>query len=192
MKCSRCRQHPPEPPYRLCSRCRADSQQHYAETSLDRKAKRVEAAAQGLCTQCFVRPRTLAHNTCEKCTANRKRYESKLKVDTTVAQRQRMSDSQWSRERRRRVIEHYGGVCVCCGESHYEFLSLDHVNGDGAEHRRQVANIVTWALKNGFPPSLQVLCYNCNCSRGFWGYCPHEEASGRALPEPRINGALIH
>jgi hypothetical protein len=42
---------------------------------------------------------------------------------------------------RNRVLCHYSNgapTCVCCGESHPEFLCLDHVDGGGTQHRRQV------------------------------------------------------
>jgi hypothetical protein len=77
------------------------------------------------------------------------------------------------------VIGHYGGRCKCCGETDIRFLSLDHKNGDGAEHRRQLAKasgsrIWYWAKNNGFPETFQVLCYNCNLAKGRKRACPHE------------------
>ena len=43
-------------------------------------------------------------------------------------------------ENRRRLraslFNHYGWSCACCGEDRYEFLSIDHINGGGAKHRR--------------------------------------------------------
>ena len=35
----------------------------------------------------------------------------------------------------RRVLDHYGRACSCCGETEPAFLTIDHVNNDGAEHR---------------------------------------------------------
>jgi predicted restriction endonuclease len=75
------------------------------------------------------------------------------------------------------VLEHYGGKCVCCGESQIEFLSIDHVNNDGAIERKEKhlrgPNLYSYIIKNGFPNSYRVLCYNCNMSLGMHGYCPH-------------------
>ena len=34
------------------------------------------------------------------------------------------------------AIEAYGSKCSCCGESESRFLTFDHINNDGAEHRR--------------------------------------------------------
>lgn len=79
--------------------------------------------------------------------------------------------------RKEQVLKAYGGVCCCCGEHRPEFMSLDHVNNDGAEHRRQVgqSNVYAWAVKNGFPDSLRLMCFNCNMGRAFFGVCPHEK-----------------
>jgi hypothetical protein len=41
--------------------------------------------------------------------------------------------------RKYRVLSHYSNgvpVCACCGESLIGFLTLDHINGDGAQHRK--------------------------------------------------------
>ena len=71
------------------------------------------------------------------------------------------------------VIDAYGGVCACCGEYRYEFLALDHVNNDGAAHRKEVGDVYKWAIKTKFPPSLQLLCHNCNMAKAIYGHCPH-------------------
>lgn len=87
-----------------------------------------------------------------------------------------MVDEYAKNRRRKEVIGHYGGKCVCCGESDWHFLSLDHVNNDGAQHRREIgqSRLYKWAQDNNYPDSLRVLCYNCNMARAFYGKCPHE------------------
>lgn len=81
------------------------------------------------------------------------------------------------REMRREVIDHYGGACVCCGEREFGFLALDHINGGGAKHRREIGNkrMYQWAKKNNYPDILQVLCHNCNQAKHIYGKCPHEK-----------------
>jgi len=77
--------------------------------------------------------------------------------------------------RRERIISKYGGACVCCDETRREFLAIDHVNGGGAEHRREVnGQVYAWLEKNGYPAGFRILCHNCNMSRGIYGFCPHE------------------
>lgn len=65
--------------------------------------------------------------------------------------------------------------CPGCPESHIEFLTVDHIHGDGAKHRRQIknGNIYRWLRINKYPPGFRILCMNCNFSYGKRGYCPH-------------------
>lgn len=76
------------------------------------------------------------------------------------------------------VISAYGGQCACCGESHIEFLTIDHTNCDGAEHRARCGKgrkVYADLRARGFPKSgYRCLCLNCNISIGFYGYCPHK------------------
>ena len=86
-------------------------------------------------------------------------------------------------EKRRIVLLRYSNntmSCACCGEEHYEFLTLDHVNNDGASHRKKLGTkyIISWIIENNFPDGFQFLCYNCNCSKGFYEVCPHKLEKG--------------
>lgn len=77
------------------------------------------------------------------------------------------------RQRKQRVIKAYGGKCVCCGESLLEFLTIDHINGYVVGPRKG-SNLYGWLEDNGYPKEgFQLMCYNCNCSKGRYGYCPH-------------------
>ena len=80
--------------------------------------------------------------------------------------------------------------CNNCGEAEFRFLTLDHVNNDGAKHREELRretssrgrtsgrsrDILVWARDNNYPKSLQLLCYNCNCgkARNPAKECPHK------------------
>lgn len=72
----------------------------------------------------------------------------------------------------------YGNKCACCGETRPEFLSIDHIEGGGRQHRlelkEQNKKFYHWLQQEGYPKGYRVLCMNCNTSRGFFGYCPHE------------------
>ena len=75
------------------------------------------------------------------------------------------------------VFAKYGNKCACCGESEMDFLSMDHVAGDGAKHRKVVKggmNFYGWLKRQGYPAGYRILCFNCNLARGFYGKCPHE------------------
>lgn len=76
-------------------------------------------------------------------------------------------------QKRKKVIEHYGGRCSCCGENRYEFLAIDHINGNGNRHKMQVGDVMSWVWSHGFPDGFRILCHNCNLALGFYGYCPH-------------------
>jgi hypothetical protein len=75
------------------------------------------------------------------------------------------------------VMAAYGGKCECCGEKHIEFLTIDHVEGDGAAHRARCGKgrkIYADIKRQGFPKDkYRCLCFNCNITLGFYGYCPH-------------------
>lgn len=75
-----------------------------------------------------------------------------------------------------KVLEFYGGKCKCCGESRYEFLAFDHINGGGQKHRRErnISNLQDWLHANKYPKGFRVLCHNCNLALGFYKYCPHK------------------
>jgi hypothetical protein len=79
----------------------------------------------------------------------------------------------------------YGGyVCACCGETEPLFLSIDHIECDGAEHRKKLgksangSGFYRWLRDNKYPPGFQVLCMNCNHGRmRNGGLCPHQEGA---------------
>jgi len=77
------------------------------------------------------------------------------------------------------ALNAYGGPsCVCCGEDHIECLQLDHIDGNGAEHRREepkAKNLYVWLRQRGWPPGYRVLCVNCNFAVGHFGVCPHQD-----------------
>jgi hypothetical protein len=85
------------------------------------------------------------------------------------------------RKLRLEVLIHYGGnppKCACCGESHEEFLAIDHINNNGCEDRRKglyADKLYRWLIKNNYPKEFRVLCHNCNQSLGHHGYCPHQK-----------------
>ena len=86
-----------------------------------------------------------------------------------------------TKEARINALIHYGGGsphCACCGDSRFEFLCLDHINGGGNAHRLAVTgskrgSIAVWVEKNGYPEGFQVLCHNCNMAKHIYGSCPY-------------------
>jgi|SRR6185295_644225 len=62
------------------------------------------------------------------------------------------------------VLTNGEGTCRNCGQGDIDVLCIDHINNDGAAHRKQVGwgSMAWWLIKNDYPPGFQVLCYNCN------------------------------
>lgn len=62
-----------------------------------------------------------------------------------------------------RVIDHYGGRCELCGINDPEVMTVDHLWGNGHDHRKEVGTrIHAWLIRNNFPPGFRLLCFNCN------------------------------
>lgn len=77
------------------------------------------------------------------------------------------------------VYSAYGDACACCGETNRAFFTIDHIDGSGADHKREIGrgSLYPWLRRNGFPKdNFQILCFNCNCAKGFREVCPHEIA----------------
>lgn len=80
------------------------------------------------------------------------------------------------------VYAAYGGyICACCKETEPMFLSIDHVDNDGAAERRSGvykgggSAFYNYVKKQGFPPKYQVLCMNCQVGKHKnKGVCPHQ------------------
>ncbi len=90
--------------------------------------------------------------------------------------RRRARDREQARSLRKQVLDHYGRRCACCGETFEEFLTIDHIDGGGAEQKRNLNHnsLYLWLRKQGMPEGFRTLCYSCNIARGAYGYCPHE------------------
>ncbi len=65
------------------------------------------------------------------------------------------------------VLGHYGNgklACVRCGFDNERALSIDHINGGGNKHAKQVGFGMAmwyWLRRNNYPEGYQTLCMNC-------------------------------
>jgi hypothetical protein len=101
---------------------------------------------------------------------------------TANPERSRAIVRKSERKSRREILEHYSGTpprCVQCGDMRYPCLELDHINGNGAAHRRLLrglnhrgasTTVYRDIKKRGFPPEFQVLCANCHRLKTFGEY----------------------
>lgn len=108
-------------------------------------------------------------NVCNWCAALRYSYNKKK------------SGYGWRFKQRLSALLQYSDghpKCKCCGVEQLEFLGLDHIDGGGNAHRKEVKrngnSFYNWLKRNNYPTGLQVLCHNCNMAKGFYGRCPHE------------------
>jgi hypothetical protein len=94
-------------------------------------------------------------------------------------------DVRKAKKLRDEVFTQYGGYQCNCPGCHVvtpEFMQLDHINNDGAKHRREIAGhnnkcgskrMHYWLKTNGWPKIVQPMCANCNFAKGHYGACPH-------------------
>lgn len=128
----------------------------------------------------FYRQNQYRASACQACT--RKKANEAYRLNLNGIRQKQLAEKK---KARLRVMSYYSGgepTCACCGETRYEFLSLDHINGGGNKHRialgkNKGSRVYYWIQQNGYPAGFRVLCYNCNLSRGFYGICPHEVES---------------
>lgn len=129
------------------------------------KARRAELRSAGLCTCGGVL--VVGKKSCQGCLdlfkLRARESRKTLRIETLAA---------------------YGGKCTCCGERREQFLTVDHVvpfsQGGGPRNRRGGPSLYRWLKKEGFPEGFRLLCMNCNCSRSWNGYCPHQSDLGFA------------
>lgn len=79
------------------------------------------------------------------------------------------------------IMGAYGGKCECCDERNIHFLTLDHVNNDGHEHRARVGEgYASWRdlRRRGFPQEgYRVMCWNCHMATTHGRVCPHRDVT---------------
>ena len=81
----------------------------------------------------------------------------------------RMSNNRYYGKLKQAALTHYGnGKCTCvkCGFANIKALSIDHINGDGAQARKMAPNKIgrhfyVWLKQNNYPKGYQTLCMNC-------------------------------
>ncbi len=166
---------PPAPGRKYCQyhldSCKKATQRRYREDPT--KQKEAAAAwyerrkADGICFA------STKENPCDGHVPAGRVYCDKHNTENNLESRLRAS------ELRKLVIETYGSKCQCCGETEVELLQVDHVDGGGNQHRREIgqSQLYRWLKKHGFPrKGFILLCGSCNWSWGRNGCCPHAKA----------------
>lgn len=144
------------------------------KTPAQRARYKQDCLARDICYRCGCRPiahEAGNHTECLVCTEKKKLRDLNAKIEAFMA---------------------YGGCfCGCpgCIENNPQLLTLDHINNNGGEARRngERRGIGLYrALKiAGYPPGFAVRCFNCNSGRAINGkVCPHLEPF-RTMPTYR-------
>ena len=122
----------------------------------------------------------------------RQRWHQKNRDRMLMAQKKYREDHPELLERARKktlelkttVYNHYSNSnphCMCpgCCVDNVRVLCLDHINGGGTKHRKEVsrsnASYWRWFIKNNFPDGYRILCHNCNHSYAVYGECLHDQ-----------------
>lgn len=172
----------------MCEECRTKSRARW-------KARKERLNNAGICDRCAKQPALPGRRWCSDCKEKYgkcfKKYRCKLKADGLCTRCGNQTDGKANCQECRRkenasrfaarlmAIKHYGGRCACpkCPdpECSFVFLCIDHVDNNGAEHRKEIGSgIYEWLRKNNYPDGFQVLCYNCNMGKSInGGVCPH-------------------
>jgi hypothetical protein len=93
-------------------------------------------------------------------------------------------ERQFHQKVRLKVLSHYSKStlkCSCCGQGNTDVLAIDHIDGEGNKERKSLnrtggSNFYRWLINSNFPEGYQILCYNCNMAKGFYGSCPHKNS----------------
>lgn len=126
---------------------------------------------------------TTRSSQCRTC--NREKTAKWRELNNTREWKDKCNRARKEKNRRIKdaVFGAYGGYrCACCGETEPLFLSIDHVNNDGARMRREMlghrtmagAATYAWLHRHNYPAGYQVLCMNCQHGKRMnHGVCPH-------------------
>lgn len=144
--------------------------------------------ALGFCRACYQKDRpgrtratchpdrpVIANGLCGACNSRRKYHDDPQKMQEQA----RSNQARYRRALRAELLAAYGGKCACprCPEGNPTFLTLEHTERNGKEHRRQVGSHAYADLRRrGWPQDgYALLCWNCNAGSRFTGICPHME-----------------
>ncbi|KKN98879.1 hypothetical protein LCGC14_0141200 [marine sediment metagenome] len=205
--CIRCGQRPPRPNKAQCEICVEGSRGQYNETKMNTYYQRRSASC---CVRCGT-PTSSFSVHCNVCSEYMKKKDNKYyhriknsgvcvhcrksqpienEILCSACKKKSKIAGKDSRIKLKfSVFQHYGGKCQVCKEIDMDVLAIDHINNDGAEHRKQLklqgTTIYRWLAKNNFPSGFQVLCYNCNIKKYLKeDTCPHQDQSDHQSPPP--------
>ncbi len=98
----------------------------------------------------------------EKIVEQSKEYRQRPEIKEKIIKFQK----EFQQRIKKRIISYYSKStmkCKKCGFSDLRALSIDHLNGGGNNHLKEIkGGLYSWIIKNNFPKKMfQVLCMNC-------------------------------
>lgn len=95
---------------------------------------------------------------------NRKVVSDKFRIYIKGVHKEQFTKKQKERNSKlkQKILTYYGNgklACVKCGFNDIRALSVDHINGNGRDHRGK--NLYEWIRQNNYPKGFQTLCMNC-------------------------------
>lgn len=109
-----------------------------------------------------------------RCKKYRESHKEELSIKNKLYQNTHKEEIRQSKNKKRleiknMVMTHYGnGKCAClmCGyDKDVDGLTIDHVNGHGEEHRRELNKhglaFYRWLINSNYPEGYQTLCGTC-------------------------------
>lgn len=180
--CVRCGKHPPRANQQWCEICQTRESRKHRRWLKETAKKRLAA---GLCKACGrYKLAAISSSRCRRCLKNEADNAFLRNQSDAVKQHNRDTMRAWYQRLRLQVIDHYTNgtrKCMCCGYSGAEFLTIDHVGNDGNDHRHNSGikpgvKLFKYIINNNYPSTFQILCWNCNCAKAYYGngVCPHK------------------
>ena len=148
----------------------------------------------GICLRCPEKIRNInpdtgeLFKTCKNCRDKRKKNRKKeyqknkqsyinranksYQKNKNIISKKNRKDRAYYKEK---LFEIFGKCCKHCGLKDLGLLTIDHIHGDGAEHRKRASNslkILKEVVESEDKTKYRILCMNCNWCLGQYGYLP--------------------
>jgi len=160
-------------PNYICKKCNYKCTKKWKQNNRDKYNQSQREWQQNNKDKCNQSQRKWQQNNRDKCNQSNKKWQQDNRDKYNQSQRES------NQQLRDDVIDAYGGKCACCGEERKEYLSIDHKNGNGKKHRKEIGvtglQFYRWLRQNNYPDGFQVLCFNCNCGKGTYSVSPHNK-----------------
>jgi hypothetical protein len=170
-----------------CVECRS-LEQSKTRKNTGYRSRYIERKSAGLCVKCGSPNDVVSSNGkrriyCGQCYGQKEK--ERYRVRSVALKREAM------------LAYSPSGGCVCCGEWRLGLLTLDHIDNNGAAHRREMKETratvqgAAWYTRlrlQGWPHGYQTMCMSCNWGKHRnGGQCPHRTEQ----PVPTVGGCFV-